>query len=209
MAQPPEALVRRLSLAAELMLPDEATLTESIYQQRVAVWQDTLTEEARAVGSARTGQRPGGNDAQYLRDVSRDDARSIRQTYQRELEHQIEALYTANPDGRRDYYLAALTAWADERAAYKDRQIANMNRGTARQYAQLRFRDENRLQDATARFVGPPAREPECQALFAVGAVPLTYAEAHPTPVHIGCPHNWQRFTGRPGVPLDQLWVGG
>jgi hypothetical protein len=140
--------------------------------------------------------------------MSRTDAQSITNTFNRELGNQIDRLYDANPDGDRAYYVAELTQWADQRAAYKDRQIANMNRSTARTYAQGRFNDENRVGEALYLFAGPPPREPVCAGLFAAGLVNKTFIESNPTPIHINCPHSWDKQVTRIGVPVSQIWVG-
>lgn len=203
-----DRLVRRLSVAFEFTLPDERTLQERIYQQRAQAWRDALTDEARAVGSAKTGQGPTGAYRQYLLDLSRDDAQSIRNTFNRELRSQIAQLYAANPDGRRDYYVTALTRWADQRAAYKDRQIALMNEKTARQYAQLAFKDRNRVTQAQFLFDGPAPVCDDCVDLFAAGTVDQAFVEANPTPVHPNCPHQWRTLSGVLGVALQDVWVG-
>ncbi len=204
----PPALKRRLALAFEFTAPDTTALTASILKQRSETWRLTLTQEARAAGSSKTGIGPTGQDLSVLSRMSRKDAQSITNTFNRELGNQIDRLYDANPDGDRAYYISELTAWADNRADYKDRQIANMNRSTARTYAQERFNAENRVGEALFLFAGPPPRESVCAGLFAVGLVNRTFVERNSTPIHIGCPHGWETQVTRIGVPLAKLWVG-
>ena len=201
----PNNLRRRLQVAFAL---DEQSLVTSILAQRSETWRSTLTSEARAAGSSKTGIGPSGRDLSELSQVSRRDAASIVNTYERELGNKIDALYDANPTGNRDYYISEIAAWASDRADYKDRQIANMNRGTARTYAQTRFNAENKSGEALYLFDGPPAHEPVCEGLFRAGLVDRTFIERNPTPVHINCPHTWEVQTTRIGVPLDQIWVG-
>lgn len=204
----PDALLRRLKLAYEFAETDADALTESIYQQRATAWREALTEEARSSGSSKAGVGPNGKDRDYLRRESRRDAQSIRDTFNRDLESQIHQLYDANPEGRREYYVSALSQWANDRARWKDRQITNQNRGTARTYAQQRFNERNRVGQALYLYDGPPARGPRCAEHFAAGLVSQAYVEANPQPEHVNCPHGWNKQQSRVGVPLDLLWVG-
>jgi hypothetical protein len=201
----PPNLKRRLSIAFAL---DADSLTASILKQRSETWRATLTEDARAAGSGKTGQGPSGGDLSELSRLSRRDADSIANTFDRELNNQIDRLYDANPTGDRAYYVRELTNWAEQRADYKDRQIANMNRQTARSYAQERFEVMNKVGDALSLFVGPPPREPVCAGHFAAGLVDAQYVAANRTPIHIGCPHSWERQQSVIGVPIEEIWVG-
>jgi hypothetical protein len=204
----PPNLKRRLALAFEFTLPDAQTLTTSILAQRTETWRVTLTSEARAAGSSKVGIGPHGRDFSELSRMSRTDARSIVNTFNRELNNQIDRLYDANPDGDRAYYIRELTVWSDKRAAYKDRQIANQNRATTRTYAQQRFNEENKSGEALYLFAGPPPREPVCAGHFSAGLVDRTYVERNPTPIHINCPHDWEVQVTRIGVPLERIWTG-
>ena len=200
-------LKRRLLVAFEFVPPDADLLAESIYRQRAGAWQQAMTEQARSTGSHRTGRVPSGTDALYLRQVSIEDAQSIRRTFNSDLEREIERLYTANPDGGRDYYVSNLVQWADDRAAWKDRQISLMNQKTARFYAQQRFKDMNRVR-ANYRFTGPSPVCDDCADKFALGIVDQRVVDGDPTPLHQNCPHEWAFTDAKPGVSLDNLWVG-
>lgn len=206
----PDRLKRRLALAFEFRTPDERDLTASILGQRTETWRAVMTAQARGVGSSKTGTGPSGRDLSELSRLSRRDAQSIVQTFNRELGNQIDRLYDANPTGDRAYYVRELTAWADQRAAYKDRQIANMNRSSARTYAMDRFEAENQIgPEALYVFDGPPPRESICAGLMERGAVTRDVARANPTPIHINCPHSWRRLYSSVTVDVNDLWVGG
>lgn len=201
----PANLKRRISIAFAL---DVDSLTASILKQRSETWRATLTEEARAAGSGKQGIGPTGRDLSELSRLSRRDAVSVASTFNRELGNQIDRLFDANPTGKRAYYISGLTAWSDSRADYKDRQIANMNRQTARSYAQERFDTENKVGDALFLFTGPPPREPVCAGHFTAGLVDADYVAANRTPIHINCPHWWERQQSVIGVPVEEIWVG-
>ncbi len=204
----PPALKRRLALAFEFTAPDTTALTASILKQRSETWRLTLTQEARVAGSSKVGIGPSGQDLSVLSQMSRRDAQSITNTFNRELGNQIDRLYDTNPDGNRAYYIAELTQWADNRAEWKDRQIANENRGSARSFAQRRFDEENKVSEALFLFVGPPPREPICAGHFARGLVTQEFVRQNETPIHLFCPHGWGKQSSVIGVPLDQIWVG-
>lgn len=202
----PANLKRRISIAFQL---DEQALVTSIYTQRLETWRSTLTEEARAIGSPKSGRGPDGADRSELSRMSRADAASIVQTFRRDLERQIDQVYDQFPGATRTDYVQALRLWADDRATWKDRQIANQTRATTRSYAQQRFNAENagRIAQAKYLFVGPPPREAVCAGHFARGVVDQKFVDANPTPIHINCPHDWQKVTSRTLAPAD-LWVG-
>ena len=204
----PGALHRRLSLAFEFAVTDEDALTESIYAQRAESWRAALTEEAHSAGSGKSGQGPAGSDRDYLRRLSRQDAQSIRDTFNRDLQSQINQLYDADPARTRQSYVDELTRWANERAGWKDRQITTMNRGSARTYAQQRFNTMNKVGAATYLYGGPSPRGPRCADHFAAGVVNQAYVDANPQPEHVNCPHYWVKQSSTVGVPLDRLWIG-
>lgn len=201
----PSNLKRRLSIAFAL---DEQSLVTSILAQRSDTWRSTLTSEARTAGSSKSGIGPSGSDLSELSKMSRVDAASIVNTFNREMGNEIDRIYDRSPDASRTDYIQALTLWADDRADYKDRQITNMNRATARTYAQTRFNKENKSGEALFLFVGPPPAEIHCANHFKAGLVDRTFVERNPTPIHINCPHDWETQITRIGVPLAKLWVG-
>jgi delta 1-pyrroline-5-carboxylate dehydrogenase len=188
----------------------QSTLADAIYEQRADTWRAVMGEQLRGAGSGRAGSGPSGGDARYLRRLSSSDAQSIRATFNRELANAVDRIVDANPAQTREFYQRELNAWARERRAYKERQIANMNRATARSYAQERFEDENDvLTNARYVFVGPPPREPVCADLMQRGEVSRDVMEANRTPIHINCPHSWERTDAGIGRDLDSVWTGG
>lgn len=201
----PTNLQRRLSIAFAL---DEQSLTTTILAQLSETWRATLTSEARAAGSSKVGQGPSGQDLSELSKIARRDAASIVQTFQRDLAREIDRVYDQSPTATRTDYIQALTVWADDRAQWKDRQIATMNRGNARSYAQQRFNAENEVGESLYLAEGPPPRERICANIMAAGLVNREFVERNPLPAHIGCPHNYAVQVTRIGVPVNQIWVG-
>ncbi len=201
-------LQRIMRLAYSMQPEDEAALAAQIERQRSRAWQTALEEEAQKVGVRARANAPRRDDLQYLRDVSRSDAESIARTYNADLEKQIRALFTENPRGNRQFYASRLEAWYSKRAAWKDRQIALMNEKSARYYATQRFREMNLIGRAKFRFDGPSPVCDECIDNFAAGEVEQEYVDTHPTPVHIGCNHDWKGTKYQLGVSRRDVWIG-
>lgn len=201
-------LQRIMRLAYEMQSEDEAALAAQIERQRARAWMNALEEEARKVGVRARANAPRFEDLQYLRDLSRRDADSIVNTYNRDLEKQIRALFTENRRGNRQFYSSRLEAWYQKRAAWKDRQIALMNEKTARYYAQQRFRDMNLIGKGTYMFAGPAPVCDDCIDEFAAGEVEQQHVDEHPAPLHPNCPHEWQGTKYQLGVARRDVWVG-
>lgn len=187
---------------------DERELARLIERQRADAWKTALEEEAAKVGVRRKANAPRMGDLQELRNLSQRDAASVVQTYNRDLEREIRRLYDANPRGNRQYYMSNLERWHDQRAAWKNRQIALYSQKTARHYAQQRFRDENGAYGQTYVFSGPAPVCDDCAEQFAAGEVDQRHVDENPTPLHPNCPHEWDAAGFRLSVPADQLWTG-
>src|SRR3990172_5408923 len=203
-APPTEAELTRLQrvmrLAYMMQPEDEAALAAQIERQRSTAWVTALEEEARKVNVRARANAPRLGDLQYLRGLSQQDAASIVNTYNRDLEKQIRALFTENRRGNRQFYISRLEQWYDKRAAWKDRQIALMNEKSARYYATQRFREMNLIGRATYVFSGPAPACDDCIAEFAAGHVDREHVDEHPAPLHPNCPHEWQGTKDQLGV---------
>jgi len=197
-----------MRLAYMMQPEDEAALAAQIERQRSTAWVTALEEEARKVGVRARANAPRLGDLQYLRGLSQQDAASIVNTYNRDLEKQIRALFTENRRGNRQFYISRLEAWYSKRAAWKDRQIALMNEKTARAYATQRFREMNLIGRATYRFEGPAPVCPDCADMFSMGEVEQQVVDTNPAPIHVNCPHSWAATKYQLGVSRGDLWVG-
>lgn len=200
-------LQRVMRLAYTMRKDEEAVLAREIYAQREAAWIDEMRQQAAQVGVRARIPSPRGEYADLMRRESITDAHSIRNTFNRDLEREIERLYTANPRGNRYYYMRGIERWQAERAQWKQRQIALVNDKTARHWAQQAFVEEN-LITGTYRFIGPAPVCDDCAAQFAAGVVTQDYVDQNPTPLHPNCPHGWKLSGAQVGVPIGQLWVG-
>lgn len=189
--------------------PEETRQLENdLLLQRRRIFRRTLGEEARKLGCSRSAlpQSPRGEDFQYLKAISRLDARSIHNTWNQWVERRLEELYTANPRGNRQYYLRNMERLTAERAIWKDKQIALNTELTAREYARQRFFQMN-LSGNRYRLTGPPPVCEVCARQFAAGVVDYAHVQRNPAPLHINCPHQWTPIT--PGtVNCADLWMG-
>lgn len=196
-----------MRLAYAMRSDEEAVLARDIERQRVQAWTQAIREEAQKLGIRQAVPFPRGEALDLIRRQSIEDAHSIRNTYNADLEREIQRLYSANARGNRQYYISNIERWHRDRAVWKNRQIALMNNKTARYWAQQAFTEANKLR-TDYRFVGPAPVCDDCAAMFAAGVVVQDFVDQNPTPLHPNCPHEWATVGARLGVPVSQVWLG-
>jgi hypothetical protein len=191
---------------------EEQPLAQEIKTIRYRAYQQKMAELAREVGCPNAVNRAGPPRRESKREidqVSELDAKSIVETWNRDVENQVATLYRQNARGNRYYYYKRMEEWARARARWKDPQIALMNSQMARNLARQDFdRWNGHLLTPAFRFTGPPPREQVCAELMAAGVVDETVVRRNPTPIHIGCPHEWTRVAGRGAVRCEELVFG-
>lgn len=200
-------LVRVVTLLFSMQADDIQQLATRLQSQRIMEWKSAVSQELRRYGCTQTGQAPAGNDAQTISRLSLDDARSIAQTYNRELEHQVARLFRDNPRGNRNYYFKALEAWSAKRDLYKAQQIALNTAATTRQLAQERFRQMNAI-EGKYLFGGPPPVCIKCMRLMAMGLVTIDVVNKYGNSQHLNCPHEWKPARVRGGIDCATAWTG-
>ena len=199
-------LLQTLALLYKMQPADVTTLSDDLYARRQIEWMTAMSAEARRHGCSQLGQPPQRQDAAELRRMADDDATSIANTWNKDLERQLIKLFEANPRGNRNYYFSNLERWASERDRWKLPQIALQTAQTTRFYAQQRFRTENGVRGRFI-FTGPPPVCKICVREFAQGVVSERYVLNHPCPRHVGCPHEWEQL--RPErLACDAIWLG-
>lgn len=202
-------LVKTLTLLYSMQEADTVDMATRLQAQRVSEWKLSVSQELRRYGCAQTGQAPAGSDAEALSQLSLADARSIAQTYNRELGNQVQRLYTANPRGNRNYYYKALEAWSAKRDGYKAGQIALQTAATTRSMAQTRFRAMNGIDKSRFVFSGAPPVCIRCLRLKAKGIVGIEVVRANPTPIHQNCPHEFVDIRPlRSKLDCSTVWTG-
>lgn len=200
-------LLQTIALLYRMESADTEALTDDLLERRKVDWITAMSEEAQRHGCNQRGEAPRRNDLSELKAMSAEDARSIADTWNRDLERQLVKLFEANPRGNRQYYFSNLERWASERDRWKLPQIAIQTAQTTRAYAQNRFREVNGLRGGRYVFSGPAPACEICVREFAQGIVSEQYVQRHPCPRHVACPHEWQQL--RPErVVCDELWVG-
>lgn len=187
---------------------DQSELAETLLRQRMVAYQNQLAKQIRLVGCRREANPPSGQQLADLRADSERDAASIVRTFNGDLERNLASILDENPDGRRPNIEAAIGQYLAERSAWKDRQIALMTSKTARAYADTQFREQNGIEDQQFIYAGPPPVSEECKRNTAAGVVNYAYTQAHPTPTHIGCPHEWKIVATETVRDCNALWTG-
>lgn len=201
-------LLPRLIAAFKMKASDTAELERDLLELMKKTWVSTLTQEARQYGCNKVGNAPRLNDLSELKAFAKEDAKSITETWNRDVERQLLRLFQARPRGNRFYYLEGMEVWSSNRDSWKSPQIATQTEQRVRFYAQERFWEENDLKNG--RFIyGPPARvvSDECKLRRAAGVVDYEYVKQHPAPAHVGCPHPWVRLADV-NIPCADMWVG-
>lgn len=199
-------LTQIIGLFYRMEREDVAALADQLLDQRKHAWTTALTELAREMGCDRSPRAPSGGDLAELKRMSREDARSIAKTWNKDSQREIERLYEANHRGNRYYYAKRMEQWAAERNTWKAPQIALNTAQQTRHVAQQAFYKANGLGKQYV-FDGPPAVCEECVGHYAAGVVDQKYVDTHPAPVHINCPHWWKALP-RERIPCSELWLG-
>lgn len=183
-------LLKTLSLLYSMQAADTDALFDTLMARRVDEWVRSISQELARYGCPSPAKAPTGENLQELVRLSERDAKSITSTYNRQLQAELQRLYTANPRGNRQYYYSNLEAWAAKRDRYKVPQIALQTASTTREYAQRRFRAENAIGGKYV-FSGPAPTCAKCTQLKAMGAVGINVVQRYGNSQHINCPHEW------------------
>lgn len=200
-------LTRIIALLYKMTDEDQQRLTTDLINIRVVMWQTALESEARRYGERIDANPPSGEDYAELRRMSERDAQSIVNTYNREVERQVERLFKENPRGNRHYYASNMEKWAARRTRYKQAQIALNTDVSTTELARRRFYEES-FNASRYIFTGPAPTCRDCSRRFGAGVVEKAYTEKYPTPRHISCPHSWTPVNPSRKRTDGRLWRG-
>lgn len=201
-------LVRTIQLLYSLQDADTVDLAMRLQAQRKVEWVKAISAELQRYGCPANGQPPAGSDAQALSQLSLTDARSIANTYNRELGNQVQRLYAANPRGNRNYYFKALETWSAKRQIFKGQQIALNTHTSTGQLARQRFRQMNDIDTGKFIFAGPIPVCIKCVRLRAMGIVSIEIVNRYGDSQHVNCPHFWKPVRVRGVVDCKTVWRG-
>jgi hypothetical protein len=200
-------LLQIIALLYRMTDEDTQALENELLAAKKRAWRTTIEDEARQMGYNIRARNPSGVDLRELKAQAKADAKSITQTWHKDVERQLAKLFKANPRGNRAYYAKNMEAWAAKRATWKDASIALNSEMQTIQYAKSRFWQNNGLRGDRFAAGGPAPTCKICIRIFGAGVVTYAYTQRHPFPAHVNCPHSYVRV-GRAKVPLDQLWIG-
>jgi len=202
-------LLRILKLLYHQTDEDVKALAETLLEQRKAAWESALRAEAAQFGYTGPVNPPRREDLAELRRMSEEDARSIVNTWNRDVDRQLARLYQANRRGNRHYYAKNMEDWAAKRDVWKSRQIADYTEFSTINYAQQRFRQMNGLRGAQYVLDGPPPVCDDCRWLYGLGVVEQAVVDQHPMPLHPSCRHTWRLLPWTTSaLSPRELWVG-
>lgn len=200
-------LIQVMALIYRIQPSEVAQLEADLLERRKVAWSSALREQGRGYGCNKSPNAPRGRDLTELKAMSKEDAKSITTTWNRDVEKKLTSLYNANPKGNRNYYAKQMEIWATNRDKWKSLQIAMQTEQSTRHYAQERFLAENGLRGVGRIFVGPPAICKICLKHFSAGVVTQAYVDKNPAPVHMNCPHEWGVAIKAP-MKCDETWLG-
>jgi len=96
-------LLRILKLLYHQRDEDVKALADLLLAQRKTAWESALRAEAAQYGYTGPVHPPRREDLAELRRMSEDDARSIVNTWNRDVDRQLARLYAQNRRGNRHY----------------------------------------------------------------------------------------------------------
>ena len=216
MARNPDAIVQDLPDVGKLVhlamrqdAYDVDRIRGELLRERRRYYEAELTAQAQRIGcKGQVGRLTNGAVLSELNDISQRDAASIVNTYNYDLAVAIRYIRAETPTANRYVYAKRLGEWEQQRASWKNDQIAQYTEGSARAKAQQDFYQNNNA-FGTAELLPKQAVCPVCQGWVNRGEVPLNVAQHNPGPFHPGCPHVWSVTYER--IPPDQcqfLWMG-
>jgi len=195
-------------LLSYLLTTDQEALTAAqLLEQMKRAWVNAVQDEIDYCGCNARARGASGSDLLYLQSLAERDAQSIVQTYNKDVNRQLNKLFEQYPTASKQFYIESMKAWAEERAGWKLLSISFMTEANAREYARMRFASENYAETTRWVFVGPPAICQKCMRLFAAGIVDWSFVQNTQIPVHHNCPHFF-RPVRKPKVDCSRLWVG-
>lgn len=204
---PTSRITRTISLLYRLQSDDIAKLEGQLLESRKRAWASALRAEAAEHGCKAAPNAPRREDLERLKDMCREDAKSIASTWNREVEREIDRIREATPRANRRTYYKRLEAWNTRRNEWKLPQISVTTDVTTRAYAQERFRSMNYSGGLLFVLVGPPAVCKICASMFAAGVVDQAYVNRHRPPFHPFCAHGWG-VVNRPKLQCGEIWLG-
>lgn len=199
-------LLQIMGLLYRMETSDVVQLEAQILEREKVAWRLVLSEQAAKYRCTRLPTDPRKSDLTELKRMAHQDAVSIAQTWNNDVERQLQRLYDMNHRGNRSYYISNMEAWARARAVWKDAQIALQTEHATRYYTRLRFFQMNTIRPHF-KLVGPPPVCSLCIEQFAAGIVDYQHVVKFATPLHINCPHEWAEAVVDI-IPCDELWLG-
>jgi hypothetical protein len=200
-------LTQIISLFYHMNLDDMNALSAQLLESRKRTWFEALRAEARAYGCNQVPNAPSGSDLAELKAMSKEDALSITNTYNRDVDRQIDKLYDANRKGNRFYYAKQMEAWSERRRAWKQPSIVVTTETQTSEFARSRFRQMNIPAGRKYIFAGGAPTCKDCVSRFAAGVVDEAYIRKYSTPRHLNCPHYWRELR-LSKLKCETLWLG-
>lgn len=200
-------LTQVIFLLYKFLPEDQQALESQLLRQMKLAYKDGLQSEARRHGCSGVANDPSGSDLRHLKSMAKEDAKSIAETYNRDVLRHIEKLYRENPRGNRNHYSRNMQAYIAKRSTYKVPQISLNTETRSREYARSRFWQENGQRGNRYMMDGPPPVCPRCIQIFGMGILTQQFVDGNPCPIHMGCTHRYVLVSAPPLV-CAEVWLG-
>lgn len=186
----------------------EAALTETLTARYEDAYIDSIQQQLDRLGIRRNARLPQEREKAHLIGLAERDARSIVETYNRELQNKIDALdFSQGLDALK----AELRTWKDGREAWKSDQISRATQGNASDYAVTLFLQKNGLTGAKVIWFAQPSivsnSHAVCVQRVRQGAVDWRSARDWERP-HPNCRHKKQFLLQGVGDVKGEVWRG-
>lgn len=200
---------RLVHLAMRWGVDEVERLRGELLHQLRDEYEHELTLMAQQVGCVGMGARlQEGPILSMLNRQAQTWAEGIANTYNYDLARAIVHISEEAPRANRYVYAARLRRWEEERAQWKNQQIANYTSAWARARAQEDFRRYNGIL-GYAELLPKVAVCPICVGMVARGRIPLREALNDSPPYHPNCPHRWHIVSNKLSPEeCATLWMG-
>lgn len=204
---PTTRLSKTVALLYRMTDEDTEKLYNELLEARKRSWVSALQTVVQEHGCRQSANAPRLGDLEYLKSISRQDAKSITNTYNFDVEVQIERIFEQTRTANRFVFFKRLEEWNAKRNGWKLAQISLNTDVTTTAYARQQFYANNGLRGGRWIFTGPSPTCEKCVRLFAAGVVDQAFVDKHPNPQHILCPHQWTPVKSKK-LDCTEVWLG-
>ena len=196
-----------IHLSLRLNPEDQKALSDQLLKARTDEFKEAVSGYIAEMECGGQAELVKGPELKALSKESRKDAKSIVNTYNKDLANAIDQVKLAAVRANRHTFAKRLRDWYDKRSSWKNLTISTHTVMTARDSALKAFAQNNGLSPSVLLWPRT-AKEPICQGWINRGEVRFQIAVNNPSPFHVGCVHYWKPVFDEEKGDCEGLWVG-